>query len=70
MAQEKPNLGPNLDFFSVEELEALITKFQEERGNISSSTSNNNESRISRFSARSSASMSELFERNLGVGKR
>jgi hypothetical protein len=38
LASEKEGLGPNIDFFTFEELDALITKFQTERGNLTMTT--------------------------------
>ena len=71
LCAEKPGLGPNVDFFEYEELKELCTKFRQEKGHFSmiQSQDDGNQSRISRrssISARSSTSMADLFEKNLG----
>ena len=69
LCTEKPGLGPNVDFFEYEELKELCTKFRTEKGHLSMSQDDGNQSRISRrssISARSSASIADLFEKNLG----
>jgi hypothetical protein len=72
LCQEKPCLGPNIDFFTIEELQELCTKFRQEKGHFSVSMSGDldgAQSRVSRrsssISARSSSSMADLFEKNL-----
>ena len=68
---EKPGLGPNIDFFELDELKELCTKFRQERGHfsVSSDLIDGAQSRVSKrssISARSSSSMADLFEKNLG----
>lgn len=70
LKEEKPGFGPNLDFFTYDELKELIDKYNREKGRLSLSMISHSdvESRASRrssVSARSSASMAELFEKNL-----
>ena len=65
LAEKKPGFGPNLDFFSMAELEALIKDFNKEKGHQTISDVTSRVSRRSSMSARSSATMTELFERNL-----
>jgi hypothetical protein len=65
LAEKKPGFGPNLDFFSLAELEGLIKDFNKEKGHQTISDVTSRASRRSSMSARSSATMTELFERNL-----
>lgn len=65
LADKKPGFGPNLDFFSLAELETLIKEFNKEKGHQTISEVASRASRRSSVSARSSATMTELFERNL-----
>ena len=72
LCTEKPGLGPNIDFFDLEELKELCTRFRQEKGHFSMSQADltdGAQSRVSRrssISARSSSSMADLFEKNLG----
>jgi|LauGreDrversion4_2_1035121.scaffolds.fasta_scaffold173012_1 hypothetical protein len=65
LAEKKPGFGPNLDFFSLEELEELIKEFNKEKGHQTISDVASRASRRSSMSARSSATMVELFEKNM-----
>lgn len=65
MAEKKPGFGPNLDFFTMEELDELIKDFNKEKGHQTLSEVASRASRRSSISARSSATMVELFEKNI-----
>jgi hypothetical protein len=66
LAEKKPGFGPNIDFFTLPELEELIKEFNKEKGHQTISDVTSRTSRRSSMSARSSATMAELFEKNLG----